>query len=151
MTAFVSCSFPSLFHIWPEARIMAGMDASTITSLGTWRFVMPLLEFTMATSGRLWYAAWMSASISVALIGGKPLNGFQKTGEAVVHVDADFGEGRAMLVENIFEENPHGMAKDDRVGHLHHRCLQVKREKHALNAWRFRSLSPEKVQRSACS
>ena len=31
----VSCSLFSLFHIWPEARIIAGMDASIMMSLGT--------------------------------------------------------------------------------------------------------------------
>ena len=35
MTALVSCSLPSLFHIWPDVRIIAGIDASTMTSLGT--------------------------------------------------------------------------------------------------------------------
>ena len=32
-------------------RIMAGIDASTITSLGTWRLVMPLSESTIASAG----------------------------------------------------------------------------------------------------
>ncbi|CVN74554.1 Uncharacterised protein [Streptococcus pneumoniae] len=51
MTARVSWVWSSLFHMRPEVRIMAGMEASTITSEGTWRLVMPLAEFTMATSG----------------------------------------------------------------------------------------------------
>ena len=53
MTARVSCSLPAAFHILPEARIIAGMEASTMTSLGTWRLVMPLSEFTIATAGPL--------------------------------------------------------------------------------------------------
>jgi len=36
-----------------EARIIAGIEASTITSLGTCRLVMPLSESTMARGGRL--------------------------------------------------------------------------------------------------
>ena len=40
--AFMSCSLPSGPHIWPEARIAAGIEASMITSLGTCRLVMPL-------------------------------------------------------------------------------------------------------------
>ena len=36
-----------------ELRIIAGMEASTMTSLGTWRLVMPLSEFTIATAGPL--------------------------------------------------------------------------------------------------
>ena len=51
MTARVSCSSPSGPHMWPEVRIMAGIDASTITSLGTCRLVMPRLESTIASSG----------------------------------------------------------------------------------------------------
>ena len=41
MTALVSCCSPSAFHIWPDVRIIAGIDASMITSLGTCRLVMP--------------------------------------------------------------------------------------------------------------
>ncbi len=43
---------------------MAGIDASTITSLGTCRLVMPLSESTIARSGPFSYAAAMSASIA---------------------------------------------------------------------------------------
>jgi hypothetical protein len=50
--ALVSCSFPSGPHICPEARIAAGIEASMITSLGTCRFVIPLLESTIASGGR---------------------------------------------------------------------------------------------------
>jgi hypothetical protein len=37
--------------MWPDVRIMAGMEASTMTSLGTWRLVMPRSESTMAIAG----------------------------------------------------------------------------------------------------
>ena len=37
-----------------------------------------------------------------------------------------------MLSEEIFEEHVHGMAKNDGIGDLHHRRLQVQREEHAL-------------------
>ena len=47
----MSWSFPSGPHIWPEARIAAGIEASMMTSLGTCRFVMPLLESTIASGG----------------------------------------------------------------------------------------------------
>ena len=47
----MSCSLPSGPHIWPDARIAAGIDASMMTSLGTCRFVMPLLESTIASCG----------------------------------------------------------------------------------------------------
>ena len=51
MTASVSCSLPAAFHICPELRIIAGIEASTITSEGTWRLVMPLSELTIASAG----------------------------------------------------------------------------------------------------
>ena len=51
MTNFVSCCSPAAFHICPEARIAAGIDASTMTSEGACRFVMPLSESTIAIDG----------------------------------------------------------------------------------------------------
>ena len=57
MTNLASCCPPCAFHIWPEERIAAGIDASMITSLGTCRFVMPRSESTIASGGPLSYAA----------------------------------------------------------------------------------------------
>ena len=51
MTARVSAVWPSGPHRWPPARIMAGMEASMMTSLGTCRFVMPRSESTMVQAG----------------------------------------------------------------------------------------------------
>ena len=68
MTALQSCSFPSLFHICPDDRIIAGIEASMITSLGTCRFVIPLSELTIAKSGPASNAASMSDWISVQAI-----------------------------------------------------------------------------------
>jgi hypothetical protein len=51
--ARVSWSLPAAFHILPEVRIIAGIEASTMTSLGTWRLVMPLSELTIARAGPL--------------------------------------------------------------------------------------------------
>ena len=62
--ASVSCNLASAPHIFPAARIAAGIEASTMTSLGTCRFVMPLSESTMAKGARCEYAAFRSASIS---------------------------------------------------------------------------------------
>ncbi len=59
-----SCCLPSAFHIWPEVRIAAGIDASMITSLGAWRFVMPRAESTIASGGPLSYAASIACSIA---------------------------------------------------------------------------------------
>ena len=51
MTARVSAVLPSLSHALPPLRIMAGIEASTITSEGTWRLVMPRSELTMDRPG----------------------------------------------------------------------------------------------------
>ena len=47
--------------MWPEVRIIAGIDASTMTSLGTWRLVMPLSESTIARAGP-WASRCLTAS-----------------------------------------------------------------------------------------
>ena len=52
MTARVSASAPSAPHMCPDVRIIAGIEASTMTSLGTWRLVIPLSELTIARPGR---------------------------------------------------------------------------------------------------
>ena len=51
MTARVSCCSPSAFHIWPDVRIIAGIEASMMTSDGTCRLVMPRSESTIASDG----------------------------------------------------------------------------------------------------
>ncbi len=51
ITARVSASWPSGPHMWPDVRIIAGIEASTITSDGTCRLVMPLSESTIARRG----------------------------------------------------------------------------------------------------
>ncbi len=51
MTASVSASAPSGPHILPPPRIMAGIEASMMTSLGTCRLVMPRSESTIASAG----------------------------------------------------------------------------------------------------
>ncbi len=51
MTASVSSSLPSGPHMWPDVRIIAGIEASTMTSDGTCRLVMPRSESTIARRG----------------------------------------------------------------------------------------------------
>mmetsp|Transcript_56344 Transcript_56344/g.146889 ORF Transcript_56344/g.146889 Transcript_56344/m.146889 type:complete len:287 (+) Transcript_56344:1548-2408(+) len=50
--------------------------------------------------------------------------------EAVVGVHAELREGLRVLGEDILEVNLHAMTEHDRIRHLHHRRLQVKREEH---------------------
>ncbi|MNJ05227.1 hypothetical protein D3C73_1664100 [compost metagenome] len=52
---------------------MAGMEASTITSLGMFRLVMPFTESTIAISGRSLYTSWMSWRISSCWEAGSTL------------------------------------------------------------------------------
>ncbi len=47
--------------MWPELRIIAGIEASTITSEGTCRLVIPLSESTMARSGPSSSPCWTDA------------------------------------------------------------------------------------------
>ena len=46
------------------------MEASTITSLGTWRLVMPLSLSTMAMAGPAAYTALMSSSMAARSASG---------------------------------------------------------------------------------
>ncbi len=71
ITAFTSFSRPSAPYILPPLRIIAGMEASTITSLGEWKLVMPLAESTIASSGRCSWQACRSRRISSCVLWGK--------------------------------------------------------------------------------
>ena len=64
MTARVSALSPSAFHSLPPFLIMAGMEASMMTSLGTCRFVIPRSESTMDRRGPAASSASMAARIS---------------------------------------------------------------------------------------
>ena len=62
-------------HMWPDVRIIAGIDASTMTSLGTWRLVMPLSESTIAMAGPS-AKPWLDGGLDLgALVGGQALDG----------------------------------------------------------------------------
>ena len=66
MIATVSSSAPSLFHILPPFLTNAAIDASTIISEGTWKFVIPLSELTIATRGPFAKSASIAALISAS-------------------------------------------------------------------------------------
>ena len=131
MTARVSASAPSGPHMCPEVRIMAGIEASTMTSLGTCRLVIPLSELTIASRGpsaRPWsMAALISAPLSPSaaspsMIEPRPLL-----------ADRPAAARSAPYVrEHVGQEGPHHVTEDDRVGHLHHGGLEVHREEHVL-------------------
>ena len=67
-----------------------------------------------------------------ALIGGQGLDFGVSIADAVVRLHPQFLKQRLMLLEHILIEDGNGVAKDDRVRHLHHRGLQMKRQQHTL-------------------
>ena len=89
------------FHIWPELRIMAGMEASTITSLGTCRLVMPLSELTIASCGAGGVGGGDVGLDGGLLVGGERGDLGEEVAEAVVQIDAERGEGGGVLGEEI--------------------------------------------------
>jgi len=71
MTALQSCSSPAAFHMRPESRIIGGIDASMMMSLGTCRFVIPRAESTIASAGPLSKALRTAASIGARSRSGR--------------------------------------------------------------------------------
>ena len=123
---------PCASHILPAARIMAGIEASTMTSLGTCRFVMPLSEFTIASAGPRAYAA-LDVRLDRRASRRPAASGSSRPGRrSRCSGRPELLERRRVLREEVLEENAHGVTEDDGVGDLHHRRLQVQREQHAL-------------------
>ena len=89
MTNLVSCSASSAFHIWPELRIAAGIEASMMTSLGTCRLVMPRLESTCASAGPRSYAAAIAVLDRRAHVVGQLRDVGEHAAEALVRVGPD--------------------------------------------------------------
>src|SRR5688572_20209701 len=133
MTASASWALPSAFHIWPDVRIIAGIEASTMTSLGTCRLVIPRSESTIARAGPS--ARPFSTAARMA------------SGEAVVGAEAGLVEGLAVLGEEGGQEGPQRVPEDDGVRDLHHRRLQVQREQDALGPRPFDLGGEERDQR----
>ena len=63
-----------------------------MTSLGTWRLVMPLSEFTIASAGAVGVGGLDVGLDRGLLVGGKLLDLLDEIAEAVVQVDAEFAE-----------------------------------------------------------
>ena len=131
ITALTSFRRPSAPYILPPARIIAGIDASTMTSLGEWKLVMPLAESTIASSGRCSWQACRSRMISSRCDCGSVGDLVVQVDHAVVDVDAQLVEQLAVLGEGVLVEDAHAVAEHDRVRDLHHRRLDVQREHHA--------------------
>jgi hypothetical protein len=150
ITALVSFCLPSAPHILPPMRIIAGIEASTITSLGEWKLVMPLAESTIASSGRCSWQACRSRMISSRLDSGS-VDLVVQVDHAVVDVDAELLEQLAVLLEGFLVEDLDAVAEDDRVRDLHHRGLDVQREQDAGLARRPRSRARRSRTAPSCS
>ena len=135
----------------PESRIIGGIDASMMMSLGTCRLVMPRSESTIASAGPSCSARGDVALDRGALGVGERGDAAEHVGEAVVGVHADAVERVAVLREHVGEVRLHRVAEDDRVGDLHHRGLEVDREQHALRLGVGHLLGEERVERRARS
>ena len=70
MTALQSWVLPSASHICPDWRIIAGIEASMMMSLGTWRLVMPRSESTIARLGPAAITSAIVCSISARCSAG---------------------------------------------------------------------------------
>jgi hypothetical protein len=119
------------FHIFPESRIIAGIEASMITSLGTCRLVMPLSESTIASRGAR--VGRVDGGLDARARRSGRSRPRRARAETVVRVEA----GALRARRRAWRTRPkkyasHGVAEDDRVGDLHHRRLEVQREQHAL-------------------
>ena len=97
MTASVSSSLPSGPHMWPDVRIIAGIEASTMTSDGTCRLVMPRSESTIASGGPLARPAATAAAIAAP--SGSFADAVEQGAEPVVGADVGGGEHVTELVE----------------------------------------------------
>ncbi len=132
MTQSVSWPLPAAFHIWPEVRIIAGMEASTMTSLGDVEIGDAFVGVDHRDGG-----ARGEDSLDVSLdrgllVGGEFFDFAEEVAEAVVQIDAERGEGGGVFREEILEEHADAEAEHDRVGDLHHGGLEVEREERVV-------------------
>ena len=131
MTNLASCCSPRAFHIWPEERIAAGIDASMITSLGTCRFVIPRVGVDHRERRTALIRGVDRAPHRGALIVGERLDRLQQRSQAVVWVDPRRFQLLAVLLEQVCEVHAHDVPEDDRVRDAHHRRLQMHGEEDA--------------------
>ena len=67
--------------------------------------------------------------------------------DAGVGIDAELGQGGAMLLEHVGEEHRYAMTEQDGIGDLHHGRLDVQREQDAVLLRRLDRVGEERVQR----
>ena len=71
----------------------------------------------------------------------------QQSTKALIGADARCGQCRAICIEDRLQKHFDRMTKDDRVGHLHHRGLQVDRKQNARILGRRDLLRQKRIQR----
>lgn len=110
----MSCNFPARSYILPPARIIAGIDASTITSLGTCRFSSSLDQNHHCYARAIVKADSISASMAalsaagrVAILASKSRANFQ--------INAELYERGIVPGKDRLEELTTRVAEDDRV------------------------------------
>ncbi len=77
------------------------------------------------------------------------VQGLEQRPHPVVGMDVGGGQGVAVLAEHAGEVGAHRVAEDDRVGHLHHRRLEMHGEQDALLLGLGHLLGQERVERRA--
>ena len=81
--------------------------------------------------------------------GGLVLDPVQQVAQAGIGVHTQFSHFRAVLLEHRGQPGFDRVAKDDRVGHLHHRGLHMQREQHAFGLGLIDLVGQEGVQSRA--
>jgi hypothetical protein len=103
-----------------------------MTSEGTWRFVIPLCELTMARSGPSGQALLDSGLDAGCSVGWQGVEAGEDRGQSVVGGQPGLGEDVSVFGEHLGEEGFDDLAEEDRVGHLHHRGLEVDGEQDSV-------------------
>ena len=143
----LSCSSSLAFHILPPSRITFGIDASTMTSLGTCRLVIPLRESTIARAGRVAYTAAMSASISAFFSAGSRSSLASTSASPLLTLAPTLLSVSACLSSAVLVKHGDAMAEHDRIGDLHHGGLEVQRQQDAVALRGLDLLGVERAQR----
>ena len=138
MTHLTCSSLSLLFHMAPPSLTTQGMLASMMTSLGTWRFVIPdkiVVNLSkgmhILTFARVHHSEARSGLITLKDSGlylrllRVSLNLVINISEAVIWIHSEADEEVIILGEHVLVKHPHHVAEHDRVRHLHHRGLEI--------------------------
>ena len=133
----------------PDSRIIAGIEASMMKSLGTCRPVMPLSELTMARAGRFAYSAAMSSLIAFFSASGSVSIFVSRSPKPLLRLTPSFFSVAACFSITSAKKTETTWPNTIGIGDLHHRRLDVQREQHALLLGVVDLLGEEGAQRLA--